>query len=161
MLMSMPNTAAPSRARTSQRGLSMVELMVGVVVGLFVVAGAVKLFTDYLGSNRNLLLQTRINQDLRAAADLIARDLRRGGYWRNATAGVSLDPLVPPLQNPYRTVAYNGGTGELTYSYAKDNVDALDAATEGFGVKQAWCQAWAWSSFEPPMPGRTSPIRQP
>ena len=117
-----------------QRGLSIVELMVGIAVGLFIVAGTTKLFVDYLGSNRNLLLETRVNQDLRAAADLVVRDLRRAGYWRNATAGISTNPAVPPVANPYRAVTY--ASGELTYSYSKDNVDTLDASTEAFGVRR-------------------------
>jgi type IV pilus assembly protein PilW len=118
------------------RGLSMVELMVGIVVGLFVVGGALNLFVDYLTNNRRMLIETRVNQDLRAAADLIARDLRRGGYWRNAQLGVSTDPAVAPLTNPHKVVAYDATTRELTYSYAKDANNTLDAA-EGFGVRRS------------------------
>jgi prepilin peptidase dependent protein B len=126
-----------SRQRALQsHGLSIVEFMVGIAVGLFIVGGATKLFVDYLGSNRTLLLETRVNQDLRAAADLVVRDLRRASYWRNATAGISTVPSVLPASNPYRTVDYNAGTETLTYSYSKDAVDAIDATTEAFGVKR-------------------------
>jgi type IV pilus assembly protein PilW len=125
------------RRALGAHGLSIVEFMVGIAVGLFIVGGATKLFVDYLGSNRTLLLETRVNQDLRAAADLVARDLRRASYWRNATAGISTVPSVLPASNPYRTVAYDGSTGTLTYSYSKDDVDTVDATTEAFGVKRA------------------------
>lgn len=117
-----------------QRGLSIVELMVGIAVGLFIVAGTTKLFVDYLGSNRNLLLETRVNQDLRAAADLVVRDLRRAGYWRNSTTGISTNPTVPPVANPYAAVAY--ASGALTYSYDKDGVNGINATTEDFGVQR-------------------------
>ena len=117
-----------------QRGLSIVEFMVGIAVGLFIVGGTAKLFVDYLGSNRNLLLETRMNQDLRAAADLVVRDLRRASYWRNASAGISTNPAVLPAANPYRTVDYTSGV--LTYSYSKDDVDNINNATEAFGVKR-------------------------
>ena len=120
----------------AQRGLSIVELLVGVAVGLFIVAGSTKLFVDYLSNNRGLLLETRINQDLRAAADLVARDLRRASYWRNAEAGLSSTLGVPAVDNPYKAVNYDGGSGVLTYSYAKDNVDAIDASTEDFRVRR-------------------------
>jgi type IV pilus assembly protein PilW len=117
------------------RGLSIVEFMVGIVVGLFVVGGAAKLFVDYLSSNRKAMLETRVNQDLRAAADLVARDLRRAGYWRNATTGLYLGGTAPAASNPYVQVDYNSGDNSLTYRYAKDGNDALDATTEEFGVK--------------------------
>ena len=119
-----------------QRGLSIVELLVGVAVGLLVVGGAVKLFVDNLTNNRRMLVETRVNQDLRAAADLIARDLRRASYWRNAVAGVSSDPAVTAVLNPYRVVDGTTVANQVTYSYSKDNVDTLDNTTEGFGVRR-------------------------
>jgi prepilin peptidase dependent protein B len=117
------------------RGLSIVEFMVGVAVGLFVVGGATKLFVDYLGNNRRLLLETRVNQDLRAAADLVARDLRRGGYWRNATAGLSSDPASSSVLNPYRAMSL--ASGVLTYRYDKDGDDANANALEDMGVQRS------------------------
>lgn len=63
-----------------QRGLSLVELMVGITVGLFIVAGAAVLTGTQLGENRKLLLETQVQQDLRATADIVTRELRRAGY---------------------------------------------------------------------------------
>jgi prepilin peptidase dependent protein B len=131
-------TYSRRQRRAGQRGLSIIEFMVGVTVGLFVVGGATKLFVDFLGNNRRLLLETRVNQDLRAAADLIARDLRRGGYWRNAIAGVSSDPLVAPIPNPYSAVTYDAGSNLLSYSYAKDADNTYAANTvEDFRIQRA------------------------
>ncbi len=117
-----------------QRGLSIIELMVGVAVGLFVAGGAAKLFVDNLTNNRRMLVETRINQDLRAATDLIARDLRRAGYWRNAHLQAP-DPLVTPVDNEYSPVNYVSAT-EATYTYAKDANNTVEAA-ERFGIKRA------------------------
>ena len=119
----------------TQRGLSIVELMVGIAVGLIIVAGMTKLFIDYLGNNRTMLLETRVNQDLRAAADLVVRDLRRASYWRNASSGISTNPSVAPVPNPHGAVTF--ASGVLTYSYAKNGDDALTAASEEFGVRRA------------------------
>lgn len=121
--------------RQLRRGLSIVELLVGLAVGLFIVGGATKLFVDNLTNNRRLLLETRVNQDLRAAADLIARDLRRGGYWRNAHTGISSDPTVPPVTNPHAAVT-NVSATQAGYSYARDADNTLDSE-EGFGVQRA------------------------
>jgi type IV pilus assembly protein PilW len=89
--------AAPGRR--AQRGLSLVELMVGIAVGLFVVAAAAMLVSTQLNENRRLLLETQVHQDLRAAADIVTRELRRAGYWPAAAqsvwtpgGGVSLSP---------------------------------------------------------------------
>lgn len=126
-------TRKPRLRLALPRGLSIVEFMVGVAVGLFVVGGATKLFVDYLGNNRRLLLETRVNQDLRAAADLIARDLRRGGYWRNATTGLSSDPASAPVLNPYSAMSL--ASGVLSYRYAKD-ADNTPDSDEQMGVRR-------------------------
>ena len=62
-----------------QRGLSLVELMIGIAVGLFIVAAAATLVTTQLTSNRKLLLEVQIQQDLRATVDIMTRELRRAG----------------------------------------------------------------------------------
>lgn len=62
-----------------QRGLGLVELMVGITVGLIVAAGASLVAVNQINEHRRLMIETQIQQDLRAAADLIEQDLRRAG----------------------------------------------------------------------------------
>jgi len=72
------------RHRSAQQGLSLVELMVGITIGLFVVAAASLVVSNQLFDNRRLLLETQLQQDLRATMDIITRQLRRaGGQARN------------------------------------------------------------------------------
>lgn len=120
-----------------RRGLSLVELLVGVAVGLFIVGGATKLIVDNLNSNRRNLLETRVNQDLRAAADLIARDLRRAGYWRNAASGVWSTVGGVPVVNGYATITTtdSGVLDSIQYGYDKDGNDTMNAdETFGYSV---------------------------
>ncbi len=65
--------------RRSQRGMSLVELMVGITVGMFVVAATTLLASSQLGNNRRLITETQLQQDIRASADIITRDIRRAG----------------------------------------------------------------------------------
>lgn len=122
----------PTSLRQSQRGLSIVEMLIGIAVGMFVLGGVLTVFVDYLNNNRRLVLETRINQDLRAAADLIARDLRRAGYWGNATGAVVGTPAV----SQYAEVSPTGtaASATVTYSYSQGTEDnILVPATEDFG----------------------------
>lgn len=122
-----------SFGKDSQRGMSIIEMLVGVAVGLIVLTGAIKLMSDTLGSNRRLLLETRVNQDLRAAADLIVRDLRRAGYWNNAVSGMfSTTGATAPAPNPYREIKLE--SNELKYSFARDGNDTVDT-TEWAGYR--------------------------
>lgn len=131
----------PLNLRRRQAGLSIVEMLVGVAVGLFLLGGAIKLFVDYVGTSRELLVETRVNQDLRAAADLIARDLRRSGYWQNALSG-TVSPAAPAASaalNPYRATTPSGAASSstVTYAFSRDDPtenNTLDAA-ETFGFR--------------------------
>lgn len=109
------------RLAAAQRGLSIVELMIGIALGLFLVAGAVTLFVSHLGNSRRMLQEARVNQDLRAAADLISRDLRRAGYWENAMAGTVITaPATTATANPYRIVTDNAGASTIEYNFSRD-----------------------------------------
>ena len=120
MLSAMQRSARPRRVRPF--GLSIVELLVGIAIGLFVLAGATAVVTGQLTDNRRLLLETQIQQDLRAAADLITRDLRRAGYWGNAVSRVWPAPGAVLADNMYFVVPMAslgiGGRTEINYSYS-------------------------------------------
>lgn len=133
----MLNPSSALSGRRGQSGFSVIELMVGLVIGLFVVGGAIKLFVDYLGRNRTIALEARVNQDLRAAADLIARDVRRAGYWQNAATSVWNSTTSSFNTNAYRAISVGtaNGSSQITYAYSKDNNDAVDAAVEARGFQ--------------------------
>lgn len=124
-------------SRQNESGLSLVELMIGMVVGLFVVAGVLTVFVTNLVGSRNLVRDVRINQDLRIAADLIARDLRRAGYWANATSGVlNSASATTTTPNPYNAVSgtYGVTSSAVNYSFARDTNDTLNS-NESFGFR--------------------------
>jgi type IV pilus assembly protein PilW len=105
-----------------QRGLSLVELMVGIAVGLFVVAAASMLVVTQLGDNRRLLLETQLQQDLRAAADIMTRELRRAGHTPAALRGVWQEQDVPVERNLVARVTVTGASpsSEVEFRYNRD-----------------------------------------
>lgn len=114
-------TAVSARSvvgRGLARGLSLVELMVGIVVGLFVVAAASLLMTNQINENRQLLLETQLQQDLRAAADIITRELRRIGTMQTPTATVAF-PDTDATSNPFSavTLTSSGPEADIEFSY--------------------------------------------
>lgn len=123
-------------SRRSTRGVSIIELMVGVTVGLIVVGAAVTLSGRNIAASRALLSDIRVNQDLRAVADLVTRDLRRAAYWGNAIQGtrVAGSGSVAP-RNPYGAVDASGGAN-VTYSFTRDTTeDDTLGSGEQFGFR--------------------------
>ncbi|GMV46744.1 MAG: hypothetical protein AMXMBFR66_21420 [Pseudomonadota bacterium] len=94
--------------------------MVGVVVGLFVVAAASLIVSGQLGENRRLLLDTQLQQDLRATADIVARELRRIGAWNESWRGIVSDD-TPAAANALNTTSApaNVATNDVNFSYQR------------------------------------------
>lgn len=124
----------------SQGGLSLVELMVGLAIGLIVTTGAISLFVTNVSTSRRTLADTRVQQDLRTIADLITRDLRRAGYWGNAIQGtIAIGTGTTTTSNVYVPISpsVSNTDGQITYNFSRDVTEnnALDG-NEQFGFRR-------------------------
>ena len=63
----------------AQAGFSLIELMVAMVLGLIVIGAVIALVLSMLRANNQTIGATRLTQELRATAALMAADLRRSG----------------------------------------------------------------------------------
>lgn len=120
----MTHRVTQNSPRRAQRGLSLVELMVGITVGLFVVAAAAALVSNQLGDNRRLMLQTQVQQDLRATMDIIARQLRRAGASTSATveAGIAASPAAGGASSPFAVMTpTDAPASETRFSFYFDD----------------------------------------
>ena len=120
-----------------QRGLSMVELLVGVAIALFIAAAGATLLAGNLRESRNLLLEARLMQDLRTATDVISRDLRRAGYWGAATDGVWTAQAASVAANPYVVIAPSlAASDAVSFRYSRDATENNVVDTnEQFGFR--------------------------
>jgi type IV pilus assembly protein PilW len=125
------------RARRSSGGFSIVELLVGTAVGLVIVAAGTTVVTRHARENRALAIESRLTQDLRTAADIIARDLRRAGYWGGSASGVRSDDGSAVVANPYALVTPAAAASDavrLAFSRDGSENDSLDS-NERFGFR--------------------------
>lgn len=140
--------------RAGQVGLSMVELLVGCAVALIVAAAAASVLAVQLRESRLLLAGTRLDQDLRSAAGIVARDLRRAGYWGRAEAGVALGDAAV-VANPYGPASAAAAASDavrLSYSHDTTENGVLDDAEQvGFrlhaGALQIQLGAANWQTL--------------
>ncbi|MGL5948006.1 MAG: PilW family protein [Aeromonas sp.] len=100
----MPLASATRRRRA--RGFSLVELMVSLVAGLLLVAAISALFANIIQAQRSTLQVSRLNQELQAVMDLIARDVQRAGFDANANAFLA---AAPGVRSPF----YFASTSDL------------------------------------------------
>ncbi|KPF42319.1 hypothetical protein IP87_00170 [beta proteobacterium AAP121] len=93
--------------------------MVGVVVSLFIVAAATLLMSTQMTDNRRLLLETQLQQDLRATADIITRELRRSSYWAGHAGTVPAPATGTVVANPSMALSYVSASNTVNYRYSR------------------------------------------
>ena len=91
-----------------QGGVSLVELLVGLAVGLVVLSAVGTMLVSIARSATDILGSAKLNHEMRAAMDAITRDIRRAGA-RNDTPL----PDVDRPSNPF-TVRPTPTTGPMT-----------------------------------------------
>nr|WP_316639369.1 prepilin-type N-terminal cleavage/methylation domain-containing protein [uncultured Roseateles sp.] len=132
--------------RVRQAGLSIVEMMVGLAIGLIVVAGASQIVVSQLNENRKLLVELQLQQDLRAAADIITRELRRAGAWNAAETGLWYPGAASaPATNAFREVSPTVTATEVDYLYKRfdgDNGGPYGFKLEEGKIKTRFGDAW-------------------
>ena len=107
----------PKSFAESIAGFSLVELMVSIAIGLFLIAVTLTLFGSSIKSSRDVLASARLNQELNAVMQVMVDDIRRAGY-----------------SDGDQAVYSNGATADLSipaancivYSYDRDDSGAIE-----------------------------------
>lgn len=80
------------RSMNVQRGLTLIELMVAMVIGLFLILGAMTVFTQ---GRQNYTVNegvARLQENLRFALDIIEPDVRLAGFFGMHSVATSVNP---------------------------------------------------------------------
>ena len=161
-----PRFSGPVRsARGAQAGLTLVDLLLGMALGLFLCATAGGLKLSQLREHKHLLAETLLQQDLRNAMSLMQLEIRRAG------AELEAHELVPepgtetraPRVAPTLEVLLDGtpvphttpGDG-LLLSFDRADADAGKGRVDrGFRLRQGQLQYLLERSWQPWNDGNT------
>jgi prepilin-type N-terminal cleavage/methylation domain-containing protein len=129
--------------RRPAKGFSLVELMVGSVIGLIVIGAVTALVLSMMRSNRQTLQSTRLNQELRATLAVIANDLKRArgveDPFTTATQPPSNFDVVDSLTAGCVRYAYAGGPGGDWRSIRRDATSQRVVLSAGAAAANATC----------------------
>jgi type II secretory pathway component PulJ len=107
----------------AQYGFGLVELMIGLVVGMIVVAAAMGLMTTTLSNSNDNIKMARVDQELRQVMTMLSRDLRRATSW-DASVDVARVSLVSPL-------TLSATSGNVSVTSASGNLADIGARAIG------------------------------
>lgn len=144
-----------------QHGLSIVELMITITLGLLLMAALTAVFANTIGVNSRSLKLSQLHEEATAAMELMVSDLRRAGY-RGDAAKLIYDPTNASTAFN-NTVVVGQLTGEavnscILFAYDADADGVHDGASENFGYRlnngqlqrrqsSAGCDSGGWQSL--------------
>jgi len=108
----------------NQKGLTLIEMMIAMVLGLFVTAIILTVFSSTVRSNVENMKMIRLNQELRGAMTFMADELKRAGY--------SADTSNTNFMSSLSTKWVNSSC--FLYSY-DNNSDGTQDSNEHFGFR--------------------------
>jgi len=109
--------------KNRQLGFTLVELMVAVVVNSLLFIFLIGLFVSNLSHYTMTLNVNRFNQQLEQIMQIMTNDIRRAGYWANASNNISTNTNTNPFQSTSGgTDIAVGGTGGncITFTYDRN-----------------------------------------
>ena len=115
--------------RYRSRGLSLIELMVALTIGLAVLGGVLAMMMNGMRANAESMKAIRLNQEMRAAMDLMVRDVRRAGYRKGYSSTIGAGQTVE------NTVRILDSGGRIEFQYDGDDDGVLNSTSESFGFK--------------------------
>ena len=83
----------------SNQGFTLIEIMIALALGLLIIGAAFAYFLSTLATSKAILAQSQLQQEIRATADLMQRDLRRAGYRPNDSS-VNVGTIYLGKTNP-------------------------------------------------------------
>lgn len=75
-----------TQSRARQRGVTIVELLVGMAIGVIVIGGAISVYVSSVRSSNDTLKGSKLNQEMSTLLQVITNDARRAGFWGNIDA---------------------------------------------------------------------------
>lgn len=128
MLNNIPMSVRSGRAF----GFTLIELMISIVVGMLVIAGATTLIVAINQSNANTINSARLTQELRTTLEVIASDLRRARAAQDPIGTIGQVAVAQALGNTCAIAADSiavPSTGCIAYGY--DNKSATSNVCDG------------------------------
>ncbi|MFG6449171.1 PilW family protein [Roseateles sp. BYS180W] len=144
--------ATVMRSKTRHRGVSLVELMVAMTLGLLVSSLALEHVGQQLADQSRLAEAVRLEQDLRAAADLLTKELQRANAWESPERGVWDATTNPsPINNPYISLQLTPGGRGLSFARSSHDNRQRPKAPESAENQRIDADEWqgvAWRRNE-------------
>ncbi|MFC6634567.1 PilW family protein [Microbulbifer taiwanensis] len=113
---------------SQQRGLSLIELMIGILLSSVLLLGVLQIFQSNSDTMRMQTAFSRVQESGRFAVDLLSREIRSADYWGCAPDLDSIENHLSAGSGFFASVGADGvqGVNDAKSSEKVDSVDVVD-----------------------------------
>lgn len=108
-----------------QHGFTFTELMVALAINAFLFAAIISVFVANLDHYRRTINLSRLNQQLHTAIFVMSNEIRRAGYWSNASSNIGGSANNNPFMASGTDITIPAGNQCILFTYDRDNDGAL------------------------------------
>ena len=123
----MSTTTQINYRNITATGFSLIELMVAMMIGTLALGSLLTVFASTVSTNKAILENIHLHQELRTIIDIMARDIRRTGYWAHAENS----PINTP--SPFGIIELTDTC--IRYSYDIDKDGQMNSNKDIFGFR--------------------------
>jgi prepilin peptidase dependent protein B len=143
----------PLMTSLKPKGFTLIELMVALVINALIFIFLIGIFANNL-THYNLTLNTnRLNQQLEEIMQIMTFDIRRAGYWANASNNIATNTNTNPFQSSSggTDIAINGSCITFTYDHNSNGTlpgvnSTSDDERYGYRLNGIYIQTRPWGA---------------
>ncbi len=123
-------TKHPTTASSAQKGLSLVELMVSLAIGSFLIIGAMTVYTQNRASYITNEQLARVQENAQFALDVIEPHIRLASYWGQTSRWADIDGVSTALDSNPNALSVPGG--ECAAGWTWDLQNAITGSNNAY-----------------------------
>jgi prepilin peptidase dependent protein B len=120
------NAVEAMKNRRCQSGVTLLETLIAMVLGLMVMAGILQFVSRLVEANTTTLKTTRLEQDVRTLMDMMVQDIRPAGQFPGAASDLGIpakfiadQPAAPTIDGKALHTGQRGSS--LSYAYQESD----------------------------------------
>jgi prepilin peptidase dependent protein B len=136
-----------------QSGFTLTELVIALAVNIIVLVALISIFVANLQHYHKVINSNRLYQQLQSTMDIMSSDIRRAGYWANATNDLNLDQNNNPFMTAATDISVPAGNTCILFAYDHDKNGTLpsisvnyDDERYGYRVNNQILQSRPWGA---------------
>lgn len=113
--------------KNTEGAFSLIELMLALFIGSILLITGIGLFSNSSRSSETNVHITRLNEQLQAAMYTMVNDIRRAGYWSNASTMLGTNANNNPFMAAGTDISINAAQNCILLSYDRNNDGTIPA----------------------------------